>query len=153
MIFPTRHFFVVVATLYLTTYLVCCFQYPKGGRWKKSTLISESREPVQVEIEFIPSKITVKTTVGKNLIDLGRSVGLKLPFSCRKGECKKCEVVFEGKTVLACKSLNSWTAIPSSKNWNIVTEGYKCVGYEKEGGGGNKVARKITVVVPPPPSK
>lgn len=107
-----------------------------------------AQNPVEVELEFLPSKTSVKTIVGKNIIDLAKSAGVTIPYQCRKGECKKCEIIFEGTKVLACKTKATWTSTPSSKNWELVCKGYGgsgCVGYDN---GNNASLKKISVIVP-----
>ena len=55
-------------------------------------------------VEFLPSKKQVNAVIGKNIIDFAKSNGIEVSWSCRKGECKKCEVVLGNKKVLACKT-------------------------------------------------
>ena len=55
-------------------------------------------------IEFLPLKKQVNAVIGKNIIDFAKNNGIEVSWSCRKGECKKCEVLVNNKKVLACKT-------------------------------------------------
>ena len=89
--------------------LSCAASFFQMVRLRVGRSISMTGETVEVEI--LPAGKTIKTKVGKNLIDLAATAGIKIPFQCRKGECKKCEVIFDGKNVLACKSKDSWSKV------------------------------------------
>ena len=55
-------------------------------------------------IEFLPSKKQAKLIENKNLIDFAKLNDIKIDWSCRKGECKKCTVTYNKQQVLACKT-------------------------------------------------
>lgn len=55
-------------------------------------------------IEFLPSKKQARLIENKNLIDFAKMNDIKIDWSCRKGECKKCTVTYNKQQVLACKT-------------------------------------------------
>ena len=142
----SKGFFVFFALIYTSFLKVCNSLIAHRSITYRSTLYDKTK-PVQVEIEFLPTKKTVVTTVGKNLIDLGKSIGVNIPFECRKGTCNKCKVKIEGKSILACKSYSTWNLIPSSSQWNLISKGTTVEGFYK-----NDVLppsiQKIQVTVP-----
>ena len=72
-------------------------------------------------IEFLPSKKRVNAISGKNIIDFAKKNGIEISWSCRKGECKKCEVTVGNKKVLACKTkIPTIEEFPNNKILQIV---------------------------------
>lgn len=63
---------------------------------------SPSSSQIQVPdlyVQYLPSKDKFNAIPTKSLIDFGKIVkGPIIPVQCRKGECRKCEVMIEGKT-------------------------------------------------------
>lgn len=63
-----------------------------------------SKTPDIVEIEFLPAKKTVKAYLGSNVRSVAEKAGVDIKYGCKKGECKTCEVNFNGKIVKACQA-------------------------------------------------
>ena len=142
---------ILLMFIYLKSYETFQLNYryntPYGNAFTK---LYDQLKPAQVEVEFLPSKNTAITNVGKNLIDLGKSVGVAIPFSCRKGTCNKCKITVDGASVLACQSYSTWRAVSSSSKWNLVSKGSTCVGYEKTPNDAASKIQRIQVFVPLP---
>ena len=72
-------------------------------------------------VEFIPANIRLEAIEGKNIIDFAKLAGVEITWSCRKGECKKCEVTVDGKNVLACRTkLPAFKDFPNSNKLQIL---------------------------------
>ena len=63
-----------------------------------------TKEPDTVIVEFLPSKKTVKGFPGQKLSLIAQAGGVPIKYSCKKGECRTCEVNFNGKIVKACQA-------------------------------------------------
>lgn len=63
-----------------------------------------SKEPDTVMVEFLPSKKVVKGFPGQKLSLIAQAGGVPIKYSCKKGECRTCEVNFNGKIVKACQA-------------------------------------------------
>lgn len=85
---------------------------------------SSSQPPVlspDLYVQYLPSKVKIQAIPGKSLIDYGKLVNAPvIPVSCRKGECRKCEVMIDNKVVLGCKAkIPTIDKFPSSKIFQI----------------------------------
>jgi hypothetical protein len=62
--------------------------------------------PVYFEVEFVKgtTRNRVKAPAGTRLSEVAKSAGAQIKYSCRKGECRTCEVDFNGSIVKACQS-------------------------------------------------
>jgi len=63
-----------------------------------------TKEPDTVIVEFLPSKKTVKGFPGQKLSLIAQAGGVPIKYNCKKGECRTCEVNFNGKIVKACQA-------------------------------------------------
>ena len=72
-------------------------------------------EPVVVE--FLPSKKMIKAFPGQKLSMIASTAGEKIKYSCKKGECATCEVLFNGKVVKACQA--TLPTVGSAKKYTI----------------------------------
>jgi ferredoxin len=70
--------------------------------------------PEMVTVEFLPKKKTVQAIRGQKLSDVARAAGVQIKYQCKKGECRTCEVNFNGKIVKTCQSF-----IPTSSNEKV----------------------------------
>jgi ferredoxin len=60
--------------------------------------------PAAVTVQFLPAKKTVRATGGAKLMDVASKAGAKIKYSCKKGDCRTCEVNFDGTIVKACQA-------------------------------------------------
>jgi ferredoxin len=64
-----------------------------------------SKGPQPVTVEFLgANKKTVTAYLGQSIGDIAKRAGVDIKYSCKKGECRTCEVNFNGKIVKACQS-------------------------------------------------
>lgn len=64
-----------------------------------------SKGPQPVTVEFLgANKKTVTAYLGQSISDIAKRAGVDIKYSCKKGECRTCEVNFNGKIVKACQS-------------------------------------------------
>eukprot|EP01038_Epipyxis_sp_PR26KG_P015696 gene15696-21234_t len=77
-----------------------------------------SREPVSVEVEFLPAKKVVKAYLGQNIGMIAKAANVDIKYSCKKGECGTCTVNFNGAIVRACQS-----SLPTVSNLKKFTIG------------------------------
>ena len=77
-----------------------------------------SKEPVAVEVEFLPSNKKVKAFLGQSISTIAQKSGVDIKYGCKKGECRTCEVNFNGKIVKACQS-----SLPSTSSLKKFTIG------------------------------
>jgi hypothetical protein len=65
-----------------------------------------SKAPEYANIEFIKGSVTkqVRAIKGEALRTIASQAGVSIKYSCKKGECRTCEVTLNGKTVKACQS-------------------------------------------------
>lgn len=65
--------------------------------------------PKKVNVEFLPSAneftpSMVQADVIDKLSDVAEAAKVTIPYKCRKGECKTCEVRIAGKWITTCQS-------------------------------------------------
>jgi ferredoxin len=75
-----------------------------------------TKEPDTILVEFLPSKKVVKGFPGQKLSQIAQSGGVQIKYSCKKGDCRTCEVNFNGKIVKACQA-----SLPSSFSSSKIT--------------------------------
>lgn len=65
-----------------------------------------SKAPEYVNIEFVKGSVKkqVRAIKGEALKTIASQAGVAIKYSCKKGECRTCEVSLNGKTVKACQS-------------------------------------------------
>lgn len=65
-----------------------------------------SKAPEYVNIEFVKGSVKkqVRAIKGEALRTIASQAGVAIKYSCKKGECRTCEVTLNGKTVKACQS-------------------------------------------------
>eukprot|EP01036_Dinobryon_divergens_P007374 gene7374-9835_t len=70
-----------------------------------------------VVVEFLPSKKSVKAFPGQSVKMIAKAAGVDIKYKCEKGECRTCEINFDGKIVKACQSYLPTT--PTTKVYQI----------------------------------
>ena len=75
----------------------------------KSSFLLNDVLPNQVNVEFLPSSNEFKPSmiqakVTDKLSDVAEAASVTIPYKCRKGECKTCEVRVAGKWITTCQS-------------------------------------------------
>ena len=68
-------------------------------------------------VEFLPSKKKIKAFPGQSIKMIAKSAGVDIKYKCEKGECRTCEINFDGQIVKACQS--SLPIRPTDKVYQI----------------------------------
>ena len=116
--------------MFMTLLIMTSISYKISIRNKINTSLSlfgkQSQQPSpalspDLYVLYLPSKVKIQAIPGKSLIDYGKIVqGPVIPVSCRKGECRKCEVMIDNKVVLGCKAkIPTVDKFPSSKVFQV----------------------------------
>jgi hypothetical protein len=66
--------------------------------------LSKGPEYVMVEFTRGEMKKKIKAIKGQKVSDVASQAGVDIKYSCKKGECRTCEVTINGKIVKACQS-------------------------------------------------
>mmetsp|Transcript_2595 Transcript_2595/g.2745 ORF Transcript_2595/g.2745 Transcript_2595/m.2745 type:complete len:143 (+) Transcript_2595:37-465(+) len=83
-------------------------------------LPQENKPKVEpVVVEFLPSKKAIKAYPGQSIKMIAKAAGVNIKYKCEKGECRTCEINFDGKIVKACQSSIPITKNPSGKVYQI----------------------------------
>ncbi|CAM9359826.1 unnamed protein product [Heterosigma akashiwo] len=102
--------------------LAACFQIPgcmanKVGRTPSSSTALSMAKGDEVEVKFKNQKKTVKSYSGEPLKDVCKKAGVKIAYSCNKGNCDTCSVWMDGFNSKACVA----KILPNKKTVEIVT--------------------------------
>ena len=73
-------------------------------------------------VQYLPSNKKYNAIHNKNLIDYGKIMNAPtITTSCRRGECRKCEVMIDNKVVLGCKvKIPTIEKFPQSKIFQVI---------------------------------
>ena len=73
-------------------------------------------------VQYLPSNKKYNAIPNKNLIDYGKIMNAPtITTSCRRGECRKCEVMIDNKVVLGCKvKIPTIEKFPQSKIFQVI---------------------------------
>ena len=89
--------------------------------FKSSQPKQEPEVSTDLFVQYLPANKKFNAIPGKSLIDYGKIMNAPaITTSCRKGECRKCEVMIDNKVVLGCKvKIPTQDKFPSSKVFKI----------------------------------